>query len=119
MGSQNNDPSVAGSSIALLQERFRQLERLREKREEREVVKLLSEPKWMMTSTETCHQLPKISFPHKRQCPSSQVPVQNPLHLGLGKHGDFQAMKSRSLHSTETREPDSFETSDVDTSLHL
>ncbi|KAL2458316.1 uncharacterized protein Fot_55793 [Forsythia ovata] len=118
MGSQNNDPSVAGSSIALLQERFRQLERLREKREERQVVKLLSEPKWMMTSTETC-QLPKFSFPHKMHFPSSKVPVQHPLHLGLDKHEDFQAIESRSLHSIETRGHHKFETCDVDTSLHL
>ncbi|CAI9759887.1 unnamed protein product [Fraxinus pennsylvanica] len=107
MGSQNNDPSVAGSSIALLQERFRQLEKLREKRE---VVKLLSEPKWTVTSAETCHRPPKFSFPQK------EVPVQHPLHLGLGKNEDFQATESRSLHSAETREPNNF---DVDTSLHL
>lgn len=107
MGSQNNDPSVAGSSIALLQERFRQLERLREKRE---VVKLLSEPKGTMTSTESCDRPPKFSFPQK------EVPVQHPLHRGPGKSEDFPATESRSLHSTETREPDNF---DVDTSLHL
>lgn len=119
MGSQHNDPSFAGSSIALLQERFRQLERLREKREEREAIKLSSDPKWMMTSIETCHQLPKFSFPHERQFPSSQVPVQHPLHLRLSKHEDFQGIESHSLHSTETREPGNFETCDVDTSLHL
>ena len=39
MGRQGNDPTVMHSSIALLQERFRQLQRAKEMREERELLR--------------------------------------------------------------------------------
>lgn len=47
MGRQSNDPIVTQSSIALLQERFRQLQRVKEMREERELHlhKMVVEPK--------------------------------------------------------------------------
>lgn len=47
MGRETNDPIVTQSSIALLQERFRQLQRVKEMREERELHlhKMVVEPK--------------------------------------------------------------------------
>ncbi|KAK7245968.1 hypothetical protein RIF29_40823 [Crotalaria pallida] len=46
MGRENHDdPTIVHSSIALLQERFRQLERVKEMREERELLKMYTEPK--------------------------------------------------------------------------
>jgi hypothetical protein len=45
MGRENHDPTIVHSSIALLQERFRQLERVKEMREERELKKMLNETK--------------------------------------------------------------------------
>lgn len=47
MGRESNDPIVTQSSIALLQERFRQLQRVKEMREERELHlhKMVVEPK--------------------------------------------------------------------------
>ncbi|KAK2447975.1 hypothetical protein P8452_12201 [Trifolium repens] len=45
MGRENHDPTIVHSSIALLQERFRQLERAKEMREERELKKIVNETK--------------------------------------------------------------------------
>lgn len=42
MGRENSDQAVVHSSIALLQERFRQLQRVKEMREERELLRLFS-----------------------------------------------------------------------------
>lgn len=41
----SSDPTVVPSSIALLQERFRQLQRVKQKREEREIMQ-----RWLSTS---------------------------------------------------------------------
>ncbi|KAL2493532.1 uncharacterized protein Fot_37289 [Forsythia ovata] len=80
MGRQNNDPEVVGSSIVLLQERFRQLQRLKEKREEKELVKLFVDPIQN-----------KISFSS-----SNHADFQDPLALGLNLNGkntpDFRAL---------------------------
>nr|XP_004486548.1 uncharacterized protein LOC101500259 [Cicer arietinum] len=45
MGRENHDTTIVHSSIQLLQERFRQLERVKEMREKRELKKMLNEPK--------------------------------------------------------------------------
>ncbi|KAJ0081382.1 hypothetical protein Patl1_09683 [Pistacia atlantica] len=45
MGRESNDTIIIQSSIALLQERFRQLQRVKEMREEREQNKVLIQPK--------------------------------------------------------------------------
>ncbi|KAJ7946403.1 Protein FAM50B like [Quillaja saponaria] len=46
MGRESQDPTlIQYSSVALLQERFRQLQRVKEMREERELLKLLTEHK--------------------------------------------------------------------------
>lgn len=44
MGGGAKDPIVVQSSIALLQERFRQLQRAKEMREEKELLRMLNEP---------------------------------------------------------------------------
>ncbi|XP_059437058.1 uncharacterized protein LOC132170183 [Corylus avellana] len=44
MGGEDQDSTVIHSSIALLQERFRQLQRVKEMREERELMRMLAEP---------------------------------------------------------------------------
>ncbi|RWW26031.1 hypothetical protein GW17_00009600 [Ensete ventricosum] len=55
MGRQSNDTAVRCSSIALLQERFRQLQRIKEMREEKRILLMIAEaeqPKWFF-----CHDL--------------------------------------------------------------
>ncbi|GMI85655.1 hypothetical protein HRI_002234800 [Hibiscus trionum] len=105
MGRQGGDPTVVSSSIALLQQRFRQLQKDREKREEKELLRLLSES--------------DLVGPNMHQDSS--------LSLGLSSHGrrtDFRAMAipaSSTSYLPNQTSPTSnkFETSDVDTSLHL
>ena len=53
MGRDSHDPTSFHSSIALLQERFRQLQRVKEMREERELQKMLNEPKQFSSNTTT------------------------------------------------------------------
>ncbi|KAL2474492.1 Uncharacterized protein Adt_35228 [Abeliophyllum distichum] len=106
MGRQNNDPKVVGSSIVLLQERFRRLQRLKEKREERELVKLLVDNKSSFSS-------------------SKHADFQDPLALGLNLNvkntPDFRALNRQQpiRSSADFRVSYSFEKTDVDTSLHL
>ncbi|KAK9283959.1 hypothetical protein L1049_012217 [Liquidambar formosana] len=128
MARESSDPTVVGSSIALLQERFRRLERVRERREEKEVLELFSEPERINPSypTTMSFEPPKLSF-----LPPKPPPLQDSLSLGLNsltKHADFRAIKTTpliNLRSTtgaaivSMRTSNSYENSDVDTSLHL
>lgn len=111
MGRQNNDPNskVVCSSIVLLQERFRQLQRLKEKREERDLLKLFVDPSRLLLSDTDFHQ----NF-------------QDPLALGLNLYGkntaDFLALNSQAQplrSAADLKVAYSFEKTDVDTSLHL
>ncbi|CAA3015430.1 Hypothetical predicted protein [Olea europaea subsp. europaea] len=106
MGRQNNDQKVVGSSIVLLQERFRQLQRIKEKREERELLKLFVDP-----------------IQNKMSFSSSKNDFQDPLALGLNLYGnnteDFESLDTQQLSGADFRVPCSFEITDVDTSLHL
>ncbi|XVF71763.1 hypothetical protein PTKIN_Ptkin12aG0065100 [Pterospermum kingtungense] len=132
MGRQGGDPTVVSSSIALLQERFRQLQKVREKREERELLKLFSE-------SERGHS-PTMRYDPNRLSMVTPPPYRQALHhdqdslaLGLNSQSwqtDFRsamaipASTASSLwpnNSTATTSSTSkyFENSDVDTSLHL
>ncbi|CAA2955409.1 Hypothetical predicted protein [Olea europaea subsp. europaea] len=108
MGRQNNDQKVVGSSIVLLQERFRQLQRIKEKREERELLKLFVDP-----------------IQNKMSFSSSKNDFQDPLALGLNLYGtnteDFESLdtQQQQFSGADFRVPCSFEITDVDTSLHL
>ncbi|CAI9782290.1 unnamed protein product [Fraxinus pennsylvanica] len=107
MGRQNNDPKVVGSSIVLLQERFRQLQRLKEKREERDLLKLFVDP-----------------IQNKMRFSSPKHDFQDPLALGLNLYGentaDIQALDTQLRSGADLRVPCSFEiNTDVDTPLHL
>ncbi|KAK8521683.1 hypothetical protein V6N12_066273 [Hibiscus sabdariffa] len=90
MGRQGGDPTVVSSSIALLQERFRQLQKDREKREERELLKLLSESDLVGSNMRYGpNRSAGANLPYKQQ------PHQDSsLSLGLSSHGrrtDFRA----------------------------
>lgn len=67
MGRETNDPIVTQSSIALLQERFRQLQRVKEMREERELHlhKMVVEPKLFSPAMQyDCHETSSRLFFH-------------------------------------------------------
>ncbi|KAH7842883.1 hypothetical protein Vadar_010176 [Vaccinium darrowii] len=109
MGRQSTDEPTTtmmgkGSSIALLQERFRQLQRVREKREEREgLLKLFSEEPGNFFS----FQSEQMIFP-----PPSTTHDNHALFLrlnSLSKPAEFRAIKSNSPRFDK----------EVDTSLHL
>ena len=125
MGRQSNDPTMVSSSIALLQERFRQLEKVKERREEKELLKLFAETERIMPAT---HFEPsKLSFQPEMITPHRST-LQDSPSLGLNlqtKQADFQAMKMPTLPNlwpngaAMASTSRSFENSDVDTSLHL
>ncbi|XP_021887104.1 uncharacterized protein LOC110806521 [Carica papaya] len=136
MGRQHNgnDPTVVSSSIALLQERFRQLQRVREKREERELLKLFSAAESERTPPGRYDPNRLSLQPPPEMIATTttrRVQVFDPdssVSLGLnsqGWHPDYRAMMvpssstlwpNNSSTSTTSRNLDN---SDVDTSLHL
>ncbi|CAK8539000.1 unnamed protein product [Lathyrus sativus] len=118
MGRQDDYPNststmVKNSSIALLQERFRQLEKVKERREEKQLLRLLSSSE---TNTNTQQRLMvRSSYDH------------DSLSLGLNltnKQGDKNKMKSNTSlrewsQGASSSTSRNFDASDVDTSLHL
>ena len=139
MGGENQDPTAVHSSIALLQERFRQLQRAKQMREERELLKMLNEPKQLnsnIPSTNT-YEPARLSLE-----PESVIPSKSPPHvsLSLGPTSQARQQEHRSLETmTASRglramdythsslqaawknvyDCDSENDSGVDTSLHL
>ncbi|KAI3457729.1 hypothetical protein Pfo_014392 [Paulownia fortunei] len=114
MGRQNKDPAVAGSSIVLLQERFKQLQRLKEMREERQLLKLLPQ------STDGYDEPAKLSMSFS----TSEAAFQDPLALGLNSNAHhmahFRAIKPQQFPSAARGPRSFFEKPDVvDTSLRL
>ncbi|GMI72671.1 hypothetical protein HRI_000936400 [Hibiscus trionum] len=130
------------SSIALLQERFRQLERMREMREERELLRKLSEarPKQcnepsssglllfhLLTSSSPPRQVPNLSLwsgggsQYSRGAAASSSStlgcMEAPLFALLP--ADIGTPSSASLHVGHNEFRDSEYCDDVDTSLHL
>lgn len=128
MGRQGNDPiTFVNSSIALLQERFRQLEKVKERREGKQLLKLLSSGTTSSSSsmhnpTSQDSQQPKLFTPHKPT-------LHDSLSLGLNftnKQGDHNTMKMKPSPSSSSNlwphgasTSRNFDSSDVDTSLHL
>ncbi|ONK59826.1 uncharacterized protein A4U43_C08F11220 [Asparagus officinalis] len=98
MGRQGNDPTVFHSSIALLQERFRQLQRVKEMREERELLKGFAgtttesdphppqPPKWFLHPDLVRPSRPLTGPPahHRGERPEfrGEAEVDTSLHLG-------------------------------------
>lgn len=112
-----NDGTVkVHSSIALLQERFRQLQRAKEIREERELFRqLLAESVESVDQNQAAaHFEPRGLFfqsemtvsPHKAQPQVSMYLQPSYLH-------------SKHAHQAVMHRPSNFDDSDVDTSLHL
>ncbi|KAE8680260.1 putative metal ion binding protein [Hibiscus syriacus] len=108
------------SSIALLQERFRQLQRAKEMRQEREVSRLLSEAQRINHAT--LHQAPQ-SFFHSELILQPRPPLQGSIYSQTGMHARHQVIDTSSLSNLWLRDTvmraSTFNDSDVDTSLHL
>jgi hypothetical protein len=122
MGRQSCDATVIHSSIALLQERFRQLQRAKEMREAREFLRLSSEPE--RVDPAMLYDPTTRLFFHSELIYSPSPLPQGSLYL----QPKFPSMRT-DLHITKTpflgkldtvmdRKND-FDDSDVDTSLHL
>ncbi|PON80707.1 hypothetical protein PanWU01x14_002630 [Parasponia andersonii] len=128
MGRQSGDATTkVSSSIALLQERFRQLQKVKERREEKELMKMLSEsekvsPKGHFDPS----NLPFQSNMNLPQRPTSQDDQSLSLGLDLqSKQSDVYTFRSQPLTSlwpntsAAASSSKSFDNSDIDTSLHL
>ncbi|KAF9590402.1 hypothetical protein IFM89_034195 [Coptis chinensis] len=127
MGRQNSESTVTLSSIALLQERFRELQRVKKMREERELLKLFSESERVDPEL-TMHYEPTRPFFHpeltispgtyNRVSPCLQPESQR-------KYPRFEAVDTpllMSLWPTDRcimRASSTFDDTEVDTSLHL
>lgn len=121
MGRGGCDPTAVSSSIALLQERFRELERMKERRVGRELTVQLLPPRSRVNSTihiSDCSELSYRANTNPRQTPQDFL-----LSLGLNSQSppvDPRAMKNSTWSCSLGKQPhESFEDSDVDTSLHL
>ncbi|KAK3432213.1 hypothetical protein EUGRSUZ_E03889 [Eucalyptus grandis] len=133
MGRESNDHVVNHSSIALLQERFKQLQRMKEMREEREFSRMAKQPGDAPDRTPECQQysnpplirgeprMPPRSPPRApfSLCPSTTDYYSNhqraeiPLLVNLMSSGPNS---NRDVYDKCTQANDS---DDVDTSLHL
>ncbi|KAD6794400.1 hypothetical protein R6Q59_028637 [Mikania micrantha] len=120
----------ASSSIALLQERFRQLQKMRERREEMNLLKLFSESE---TTSQIKYCERSVVHPEmihrKPPAMTTKSSSQDSIPLGLDLYGkkrehhpsktppfrDFWSMDSVTVSSTSR----AHDKPDVDTSLHL
>ncbi|KAL9366840.1 hypothetical protein Peur_038039 [Populus x canadensis] len=123
MGRQSCDPAIIHSSIALLQERFRQLERAKEMRQQRELLKLFSEADHVQSA---------MDFESSKLLHSElTLPPRQPIQASLSfqptmqtEHNDLLVNTTpvvANLCSTDSvmNLTYNFDESDVDTSLHL
>lgn len=122
MGRESSDPTMASSSIALLQERFRQLQKVKERREEQQILKMLSE---------TDHHHQRVGSTRHFEPTSSISPADHSLSLGLNVHArqvDHCATKTQpstiswpnnTTAASAASASKCFDNSDLDTSLHL
>ncbi|KAL9373337.1 hypothetical protein Peur_032957 [Populus x canadensis] len=135
MGNENNDPVVIQSSIALLQERFRQLQRVKAMREEKELSKVLVEsPRQLSPSMQYESAASRLFFhPELILQPRSPPHICLPLRpnpqskqAGFWCELDTPALmsssptKALSNHGLLDKFDDSAtDDDDIDTSLHL
>ncbi|KAJ9176798.1 hypothetical protein P3X46_012075 [Hevea brasiliensis] len=125
MGRQNSDATVASSSIALLQERFRELQKIREKRKEKELLKLFSESERSSAPPGMHFEPSKLTYHQPETILPNKAPALQDSHLSLGlnthsnNHGDTMKTSTSLWPNTGTSSSRNFESPDVDTSLHL
>ncbi|KAB2610684.1 hypothetical protein D8674_035795 [Pyrus ussuriensis x Pyrus communis] len=129
MGSQSDsDPTVASlSSITLLQERFRQLEKVKERREEQQLLQKLSETDHQRVVCTTRHfnqQPAKFPFDSDIVVPvCSTAPADHSLSLGLNLQPSSTHSwpnNTKAAAAAASASTKSFDNSNlIDTSLHL
>ncbi|KAF5726543.1 hypothetical protein HS088_TW22G00222 [Tripterygium wilfordii] len=124
----NGDSTMVGSSsIALLQERFRELQRVKKDREKKELLRLYTGSELVRPSV-LYDQHTKLGY-HQQEVmflPSKPALVDS-LSLGLklqSNRADFQVRNGTSLTNSRPSVVNSskefcFDSSDVDTTLHL
>ncbi|KAK1316447.1 hypothetical protein QJS10_CPA05g01032 [Acorus calamus] len=119
MGREANDPTVIHSSIALLQERFRQLQRVKEMREERELTLRVFAKVAERASPPppAFHCEPPKWFIHPELILPSR-PLQGYLSLRTFSNADFKHVEGPLLTEIWPDRANNEET-EVDTSLHL
>ncbi|GMJ11547.1 hypothetical protein HRI_004823900 [Hibiscus trionum] len=117
-----SDPA-SHSSIALLQERFRQLQRAKELRQEQEALRLLSEAERI--SPGTMNEASQLFF-HSELILQPRLPLQGSVlseSSMQSMHNRRQVIESPTLLNLQQRDTgmhtSTFNDSDVDTSLHL
>ncbi|KAF9610278.1 hypothetical protein IFM89_021839 [Coptis chinensis] len=124
---QDGDLIVSHSSIALLQERFKQLERMKEMREQKEVLRLF--PVSERTTSPTMHYEPSRRYCNPELSlsprPSPQGSLSSRPESHHNKQTDYRDVdtpllmnlwpKNRALHRTSF----TCDNNEVDTSLHL
>uniref|UniRef100_A0A7N0UAF3 Uncharacterized protein n=1 Tax=Kalanchoe fedtschenkoi TaxID=63787 RepID=A0A7N0UAF3_KALFE len=122
MGDRTSDSASSSSSIALLQERFKQLQRAREVRKERELLKALAES--AKGNHSVYHDLSGLSFsseyPHSLLSAQNFAQNQRAENLqvnGAQKYANTLPYANAGMRATQMYGDD--EGSDVDTSLHL
>lgn len=138
MGRRNSEAAIAGPSIALLQERFRQLQRVREKREERQLLDLFYSDHTIRIDASKSGNLLRQRSNNKPVDPeiyyfsNEMNTLQDPLSLRLelntkySNYRDIRIQPGGVLQSfSDTgrggtiKTPNKLDISDVDTSLHL
>lgn len=131
---QGSNPMAAGgsgggiSSIALLQERFRQLQKMKEKRQEIELLKLFPGTE-TMNQTNDCESNPSVGSLEHPEIMTRRPCFQDSLSLGLNlytKQAESQTLAKqplfvdfRSVDSTSMSTTRAHDKPEVDTSLHL
>ncbi|KAE9599112.1 hypothetical protein Lal_00043839 [Lupinus albus] len=81
MGRESHESISVHSSIALLQERFRQLERVKEMREERELLKMYTEPKQFSSNMRSTYESIRLFSKPELIMPSRSPPPHVSLSL--------------------------------------
>lgn len=116
MGREGGDPSKVSSSIALLQERFRQLQKVREKREEKQLLKLFTESE-RASSPSVCYEPNRLPFqPEVIGLNSHQLRQTNLRAMVIPESASLWPNSNNAATSSTSK---NFENSVVDTSLHL
>uniref|UniRef100_A0A6N2KA82 Uncharacterized protein n=1 Tax=Salix viminalis TaxID=40686 RepID=A0A6N2KA82_SALVM len=134
MGNENNEPIVIQSSIALLRERFRQLQRVKAMREEKELSKVLAESPKTLSPTKQYEPAASRLFFHPELILQQRSPTRICPPLWPNTHSkqggfwceDTPALMSSSPAKTPSNhgllykfDDDATDHDDIDTSLHL
>ncbi|WOK99696.1 hypothetical protein Cni_G08409 [Canna indica] len=126
MGKQNNDAIVLCSSIALLQERFRRLQRIKEMREERQIMQMFAEAEQppimqMFAEAEPPKWFYHHALVHPSRPPCGSPSLQSEYHVNCAEFQSFETSLSlglwsgnASMHAAKISNE-----IEVDTSLHL